>query len=164
MARKLSTEQTCFLHIAEKLALNRSKDLKIEDADRDSLKPGEYPINFEVKVLGTLKVLPTQENVPQVHKINALRLLLLACQKLNGVTVEDLVRQLEAQTDETTLDEHAEQLGARAEKVLNEIRKATTGKRRGAVSFNGVVIPTDHQGDGFIQVYEGDGVKRLEAK
>lgn len=100
------------------------------DAAGANVKAGEYPVNFTVKVTGSLK---KGEDYDQeiVAKADPWLLLAAALSKLNGVTVDSLVR--EAVTADEAL---IEGLKAKAADAIQKIKATTTTKCAGKVTTN----------------------------
>lgn len=106
---------------------------------RDCLEPGEYGVSFRVQVSGTIKV---GEDYEQriVAKADPWKLLGLALSKLNGVSVEALVREafeIEARGEEQETKKHCTRtLGVRtrAANAIKDLKSATFTRCRGKVT------------------------------
>ena len=132
----------CGLSAVQKLALSGADDICVDKDQRETVKPGEYPVEFSVHIKGTVKV-GEDTTTSQVNKIDPYQLLLLACDKLNRVTGESLIKEAEARAADPEWVKHAKELGERAKEAAASIREATKSPRKGPVTFNGIVIALD---------------------
>lgn len=103
------------------------KKAAVESAS-STLVAGEYPVDFTVRIKGSLK---KGEDYDQdiVAKADPWLLLAAALSKLNGVTVDSLVREAETQ-DESLIDG----LKTRAAEAIAKIKATTTTKCTGKVT------------------------------
>ncbi len=106
------------------------KDAK---AIRENVGVGEYPIDTTVKLVGTMKVFEDHQAIINA-KVPWERLFTVALSKLNGVTIESLVR--EALAESLPLDGEVVTVKDLALIAVQSIKEANTETRKGAVKLN----------------------------
>lgn len=90
------------------------------------IEPGEYPIELQVRVLGTLKKgEPFEQRI--AAKANPWAIAALAISKLNGVSIDALVRESVAVPKETQ-DAIKEQATAALQKIIDATRTPMEGR------------------------------------
>lgn len=108
------------------LALSKYQD---KDA-RDAVDPGEYYFEATIRVQGSMKVAPPhQQRV--AAKIHWQRVCAHLLGKLNGVTIESVLREVLERNGELT--EQAKETEARAKAAMEKILGVTKEEVRGAV-------------------------------
>ena len=92
------------------------------------IDPGEYPIRFQVEILGTLKKgLPFQQRI--AAKVNPWALAAYALSRLNGACIESVVR------DSLGISEEEQQaIKEKATKALQRLIDSTTTEMEGRVT------------------------------
>ena len=108
---------------------------------RDEVEPGEYDVNVLVRVKGSVKV---GEDYSQriVAAANPWKLLAVALSKLNGVTVDSIVREAEA----NGLDDKA--VKTQADAAIQTIKEPTERTCSGKVTAKGLtfnVVASTHE-------------------
>lgn len=103
---------------------------KFNDNDvRDAMDEGTYEIDEIVRIQGSMKIQADHESITTAA-IPWMKVLALALSKLNGVTIESLVKEaLEA-------DDLGKEIKDRARVAMNKLKDSTVGIRRGAVKVN----------------------------
>jgi hypothetical protein len=160
MPPKSKPTRASTLDLVSRLAVSKAKDVELTDLERTKVKPGDYTVDSIVRVVGTLHV-QADHDAKQVNKINPYALLLVAMGKLNGVTIDKIVEEAEAnaaqgQPASEVLEEKVKAIAAR----LRDIKEVTV-TRRGSVRFDGVILDaTPEDGPRAVQCFEGDGELR----
>lgn len=126
---------------------------KIEATDEGKLKPGVYPVDATIRVVGTVKKGEDYEsNI--VAKAEPWTLLALALSKLNAATgqsITELATELVKQSEETGLSikealSYTDQIKGEANKAIAKIKGSTkqtcSGKTNVAVTYE-VVATVD---------------------
>jgi hypothetical protein len=104
----------------------------VQDAKKQ-IAPGIYPIDVTIRLTGQIKL-----GEEQMQKITQTaepwKLLTLALSKLNGVTIESLVRESDNLTDEQIEDVKAKAKDAVAT-IKGKTEKKIAGKMTGKISY-----------------------------
>jgi hypothetical protein len=116
---------------------------KYKDANGE-IQPGEYPIDLLVRITGALK--KGEKYEAAIHwSVDWCGLFAVALSKLNGVTVESIVREFCATEEVKT-----EEIKAQAEEAINTVKGTTMQECNGKLS-----------GKVFAEIVETAGVKVL---
>lgn len=100
--------------------------IKAGAKQRDQVSPGEYELDFIVRVQGELAISEDVEAIVSTA-IPWQRVAAVALDKLNGVTLESVLREaLEGEVDEDAI-------GSRAAEAMETLKGTTRRTRKGAV-------------------------------
>lgn len=100
--------------------------IKAGAKQRDQVSPGEYELDFTVRVRGELAIGEDVEAIVSAS-IPWQRVAAVALDKLNGVTLESVLREaLEGEVDEDAI-------GSRAAEAMEALKGTTRRTRKGAV-------------------------------
>lgn len=123
-----------------KLAILKSITEKDAEEARDLVSPGEYDVDELVRVHGVVSVNKDHEQ-SNPQRLCPWTLLLVALNRLNGVTVDSLVEEA-SKLSETEVAELKKKTKRAGEALLGK----TVKTQRGTVKFNGVLedVPVLH--------------------
>lgn len=117
----------------EVLAIAKVIKEATEKAARKETHPGEYPVDFSIRIAGSIKVGEAYEQ-RIVAKADAWQLLAIALSKLNGVTVDSIVKEALACTlDPVSIKEQAE-------KAIQSLKAPTATTCMGKVTTQLTVV------------------------
>lgn len=144
------------------LALSKMLTKTVVNDARDQVDAGDHDIECVVHVRGDLHV-EEDDITQQVNKLNPVLLLKLAMDKLNGVSIQSLVTEAleilekhkvdSAEAHDPTEEDDADgkdagpeglkQFKRKTAAAWKRLAKATTQRRRGAVTFEGEITPAE---------------------
>jgi hypothetical protein len=129
LRRKQNMDNTTVIAVTKAV-----KDVE-KDSARDSLNPGKHSVDVYLHLKGTLTVGEDYEQ-SIIQKLCPYKVLLVALNHLNKVTVDSIVQEVIALQED---EEKTEKLKKSVKKAMEQFGSITNTKCKGKTAFNGLM-------------------------